>query len=164
LNTGDFHDVRTTTHAEPKSGTNMSMPNVERRTRNARRLVRRALQYAVAFLLLSAVPASAQNPTIELPPSYTLEVLDAAASQQRGVVSVSGWVRLATPWAGTSFGCLEVSLLDNGGNLIKKLRVDYFPKPMHRIYHSADEHRAFFAVNVDVGSQSVASVRIVYHD
>ena len=117
------------------------------------------------MLLLHAVSGRAQPPPkIELPPSYTLEVLDPTVSRKGGLISVSGSVRMANPWAETAWGYLELSLVDNKGNLIKKVLVNYFPKPVTRTYHSANEHRAFFGVSVNVGDRTVALVRIVYHD
>ena len=137
---------------------------VESRQRK-RRLGMVAVQYAAVVLMLVVVSGWAQKPLqIELPPSYTLEVLDATVSQKGALVSVSGSARMSNPWAGTAWGYLEVSLLDEKGNLIRKVPVDYFPKPLARTYHSANEPRAFFAVNIDIGNQTVASVRIVYHD
>jgi hypothetical protein len=123
------------------------------------------VQCAGLMLLLPGVSGWAQPPPkIELPPSYTLEVLDPTVSQKGSVVSVSGSVRLANPWAETAWGYLELSLLDEEGNLIKKVRVNYFPKPLTRTYHSDNEHRAFFGISVNVGDRTVGSVRIVYHD
>jgi hypothetical protein len=77
---------------------------------------------------------------------------------------VSGFVRTSNPWAETAWGYLEVSLLDEEGDLIRRVRADYFPKPLARARHGGKEARAFFAANVDVGNQSVASIRIAYHN
>jgi hypothetical protein len=71
---------------------------------------------------------------------------------------------MSNPWAGTTWGHLEVSLLDSKGNLIKKIPTDYFPRPIARLQHSATQPRAFFGINIDAGSQSVALVRIAYQD
>jgi hypothetical protein len=103
-------------------------------------------------------------PKIDLPPSYTLEILDPTISQKGGVVSVSGSVRMANPWAETAWGYLELSLLDDKGDLITKVPVDYFPKPVPRTYHSDNEPMAVFGVSVNVGDRTVGTVRIVYHD
>jgi hypothetical protein len=123
------------------------------------------LKCAGLLLLLPGASCWAQiPPSIELPPSYTLEVLDPTFSQKGGVVSVSGSVRMANPWAETAWGYLELSLLDDKGNLITKVPVDYFPKPLTRTYHSDNEPMAVFGVSVKVGDRTVGTVRIVYHD
>ena len=116
------------------------------------------------LLLTTSLCRAQQPPSIELPPSYTVEVLSPAVSQNGSAVSVSGWVRMSNPWAGTTWGHLEVSLLDSKGNLIKKIPTDYFPRPIARLQHSANQPEAFFAINIDAGSQSVALVRIAYQD
>jgi hypothetical protein len=115
-------------------------------------------------LFLGASGWTQKIPAIELPPSYTLEILDPTVSQKGSVVSVSGSVRRSNPWAKMAWGYLELSLLDKQGNVIKKVPVGYFPKALNRTYHSANEPLAFFGVNVEVGNQVVATVRIVYHD
>jgi hypothetical protein len=118
----------------------------------------------LTLLFLGASGWARKTPDIELPPSYTLEIMHPTVSEKGSVVSVSGSVRRSDPWAKMAWGYLELSLLDKQGNLIKKVRADYFPKALNRTYHSANEPVAFFRVNVNVGNRIVATVRIVYHN
>ena len=118
----------------------------------------------LTLLFLGASGWARKTPDIELPPSYTLEIMHPTVSEKGSVVSVSGSVRRSDPWAKMAWGYLELSLLDKQGNLIKKVPVDYFPKALNRTYHSANEPVAFFRVNVNVGNRIVATVRIVYHN
>jgi hypothetical protein len=136
---------------------------VERKQRR-RRLGTVAQCAGLMLLFLGASGWAQKIPEIALPPSYTLEILHPIVSQKGSVVSVSGSVRRSNPWAKMAWGYLELSLLDKQGNVIKKVPVGYFPRALNRTYHSANEPLAFFGVNVDVGNQIVATVRIVYHD
>ena len=134
------------------------------RQQRRRRLGTVAQCTGLMLLFLGASGWAQKTPDIELPPSYTLEIMHPIVSEKGSVVSVSGSVRRSNPWAKMAWGYLELSLLDKQGNLIKKVRVDYFPKALNRTYHSANEPVAFFRVNVDVGNRSVATVRIAYHE
>ena len=118
----------------------------------------------LTLLFLGASGWARKTPDIELPPSYTLEIMHPTVSEKGSVVSVSGSVRRSDPWAKMAWGYLELSLLDKQGNLIKKVRADYFPKALNRTYHTANEPVASFGANVDVGNQVVTAVWIVYHD
>ena len=134
------------------------------RQQRRRRLGTVAQCTGLMLLFLGASGWAQKIPAIELPPSYTLEILDPTVSQKGSVVSVSGSVRRSNPWAKMAWGYLELSLLDKQGSVIKKVPVDYFPKALNRTYHTANEPVASFGANVDVGNQVVTAVWIVYHD
>ena len=134
------------------------------RKQHRRRLGTVALCTGLILLFSGASGWAQKIPDVDLPSSYTLEILHPTVSQKGSVVSVSGSVRRSNPWAKMAWGYLELSLLDKQGNLIKKVRVDYFPKALNRTYRSANEPVAFFRLNVNVGNRIVATVRIVYHN
>jgi hypothetical protein len=134
------------------------------RKQHSRRLATVAQCTGLMLLCLGASGWAQKIPDVELPPSYTLEILHPTVSQKGSVVSVSGSVRRSNPWAKMAWGYLELSLLDKQGNVIKKVPVDYFPKVLNRTYHTANEPVASFGANVDVGNEVVTAVWIVYHD
>jgi hypothetical protein len=115
------------------------------------------------FATLQCVQAD-QAPRIDLPPSYTVEILSPQVIEKASSVTVFGSLRRSTPWAGTDWGFLEIALFDEHGRLIKRVAADYSPKPIPESFHSPYQPRAHFSASINGVNRPVTSVLIRYHD
>ena len=102
-------------------------------------------------------------PRVDLPASGILEVLNPVVSLKGSEATVSGSVQSSTPWAETAWGHLEVALFDDGGDLIRRVAVDYSPRPVPHHFHSAYQPRSRFSVTIEGVTRTVRSVEISYH-
>jgi hypothetical protein len=103
-------------------------------------------------------------PRVDLPASDILEVLNPIVMLKGSEATISGSAQPSTPWAETDWGHLEVALFDDHGDLIKRVAVDYFPRPVPHQFHSAYQPRSYFFVTIHGITRSVRSVEISYHD
>ena len=103
-------------------------------------------------------------PRVDLPASDILEVLNPIVMLKGSEATISGSAQPTTPWAETDWGHLEVALFDDHGDLIKRVAVAYFPRPVPHQFHSAYQPRSYFFVNIHGVTRSVRSVEISYHD
>ena len=104
------------------------------------------------------------TPRVDLPASDTLEVLNPKVILKGSAVAISGSVQPSIPWAETDWGYLEVALFDDHGGLIKRVAVDYSPRPVPHSFHSAYQPRSYFSVTINGITRCVRSVEISYHD
>jgi len=101
---------------------------------------------------------------VDLPASDILEVLNPIVILQGSEATISGSVHPSTPWAETDWGHLQVALFDDRGDLIKRVAVDYFPRPVPHDFRSAYQPRSYFSVTIRGITRCVRSVEISYHD
>src|ERR1700693_6642775 len=104
------------------------------------------------------------TPRVDLPENDSLEVMDPKVILKGPTATISGSVQPSIPWAETDWGYLEVALHDNHGGLIKRVAVDYFPRPVPHSFHSAYQPRSHFYVTINGLTRSVRSVVISYHN
>jgi hypothetical protein len=104
-------------------------------------------QFLLLLFATIQVAHAGPPPRVDLPASDILEVLNPS-----------------TPWAETDWGHLQVALFDDRGELIKRVAVDYSPRPVPHRFHSSYQPRSHFSVTIDGVTQSVRSVEISYHD
>lgn len=103
-----------------------------------------------------------QIPQIVVMPSYSALVLDITVVQHGPLVSISGHVQRWDPWIESTWGYLEISLLDQNGGLIRKIAAEYSPRPIPRSFHSAYQPESRFSVIIDAVTRPVRVVKIVY--
>ena len=97
-------------------------------------------------------------------PGYDAVVTDVVLVQTGSSVRVSGHVRRGLPWAGTGWGCLDLSFFDQNKDLIRRIATDYFPRPIPRAFHSAYEPASRFLVVLNGVTRRVSAVVIEYRD
>jgi hypothetical protein len=117
----------------------------------------------ILFVTVQIVQAD-QAARIDLPASYTLEILQPEIIQYDSWVTVSGAVRQSTPWAATAWGYLEISLFDKHGALIKRVVTNYFPRPIPYFPHGSYQPRSHFFATISGVSRTVHSVQIDFRD
>ena len=121
-------------------------------------------QFLLLLFATIQVAHAGPPPRVDLPASDILEVLNPIVILEGSEATISGSVQPSTPWAETDWGHLQVALFDDRGELIKRVAVDYSPRPVPHRFHSSYQPRSHFSVTIDGVTQSVRSVEISYHD
>jgi len=126
--------------------------------------MRSSFQFLLLLFATIKLVQAQPTPRVDLPASYTLEVLNPKVILKGSEAAISGSVQPSTPWAETDWGYVEVELFDDHGGLIKRVAVDYSPRPVPHHFHSAYQPRSYFFVTIHGITRSVRSVEISYHD
>ena len=138
--------------------------NATRRLMAANKNMRSLLQFLLLLLAAIQLAQAGPPPTVDLPASEILEVLNPIVILKGSEAAISGSVQPSTPWAETVWGHLQVALFDDRGHLIKQVAVNYSPRPVPHDFHSAYQPRSYFFVTIHGITRSVRSVEISYHD
>ena len=138
--------------------------NVTRRLVAVNKDMRGFLQFLLLLFATIQLVQAEPPPRVDLPASDILEVLNPIVILQGSEATICGSVQPSTPWAETDWGHLQVALFDDRGDLIKRVAVDYSPRPVPHRFHSAYQPRSYFSVTIDGITRSVRCVEISYHD
>lgn len=126
--------------------------------------MRALLQFLLLPLAAIQLVQGEPPPRVDLPASGILEVFNPIVIVKGSEATISGMVQPSTPWAATDWGHLQVALFDDRGDLIKRVAVDYSPRPVPNHFHSAYQPRSYFFVTIHGITRFVRSVEISYHD
>ena len=94
-------------------------------------------QFVLLLFATIQVAHAGPPPRVDLPASDILEVLNPIVILEGSEATISGSVQPSTPWAETDWGHLQVALFDDRGELIKRVAVDYSPRPVPHRFHSS---------------------------
>jgi hypothetical protein len=122
------------------------------------------LQFLLLLFAAIRLVQADPPPRVDLPASDILEVLNPIVILTGSEATISGSVEPSTPWAETDWGHLQVALFDDRGDLIKRVAVDYSPRPVGHHFHSAYQPRSYFFVTIHEITRCVRSVEISYHE
>src|SRR5271155_5687529 len=89
------------------------------------------LQFLLLLFATIQLVQADPPPRVSMPDSDILEVLNPIVILNGSEATISG-VQPSTPWAETDWGHLQVALFDDRGDLIKRVAVDYSPRPVPR--------------------------------